>query len=83
MLPTTFHRGLSTTSPVVSVQTPEAGSMGAPSQHRSVKFNNTKGAVEDKLAKLEAKKAEAEKAVAEAEAAVSKKDETKSVAITA
>jgi hypothetical protein len=48
-----------------------------------VKFNNTKGAVEDKLAKLEAKKAEAEKAVAEAEAAVSKKDETKSVAITA
>lgn len=83
VLPTTFHRGLSTTSPVVSVQTPEAGSMGAPSQHRSVKFNNTKGAVEDKLAKLEAKKAEAEKAVAEAEAAVSKKDETKSVAITA
>jgi hypothetical protein len=48
-----------------------------------VKFNNTKGTVQEKLAKLEAKKAEAEKAVAEAEAAVSKKDETKSVAITA
>jgi nuclear polyadenylated RNA-binding protein NAB2 len=57
--------------------------MGAPSQHRSVKFNNSKEAVQDKLAKLEAKKAEAEKAVAEAEAAASKKDETKSVAITA
>lgn len=57
--------------------------MGAPSQHRSVKFNNSKEDVGEKLAKLEAKKAEAEKAVAEAEAAANKKDETKSVAITA
>ena len=81
VLPTTFHRGLSTTSPVVSIQTPEAGSMGALGQHRSVKFNNSKNAVEEKLAKLEAKKAEAEKAVADAEAAAIKKEETKPVAI--
>ena len=83
VLPTTFHRGLSTTSPVVSVQTPEAGSMASPSQHRSVKFNSNKEGVQEKLAKLEAKKAEAERAVAEAEAAVGKKEETTSVAITA
>ena len=68
---------------MVNIQTPETGSMGAPSQHRSVKFNNSKEGVEEKLAKLEAKKAEAEKAVAEAEAAASKKDEAKAVAITA
>ena len=64
VLPTTFHRGLSTTSPVVSVLTPEAGSMGAiQTQHRSVKFNNSASSkdVQEKLAKLEAQKAEAEK----------------------
>lgn len=85
VLPTTFHRGLSITSPLVNVPTPEAGSMGAvQKQNRSVKFNNS-GSTKDvqaKLAKLEAQKAEAEKAVAEAEAVASKK-ETKSVAITA
>jgi len=48
-----------------------------------VKFNSSREGVGEKLAKLEAKKAEAEKAVAEAEAAATKKDETKSVAITA
>lgn len=62
VLPSTFHRGLSDTAPVVAT--------GAPSQHRSLKFNNnSKEAVEEKLKKLEAQKAEAQKAVAEAEAA--------------
>jgi hypothetical protein len=57
--------------------------MGGSSQHRSVKFNSGKEGVQEKLAKLEAKKAEAEKAVAQAQAAASKKEETKSFAITA
>jgi len=85
VLPTTFHRGLSTSSPVVNVPTPETGSMGAVQKpNRSVKFNNSGSTkdVQEKLARLEAQKAEAEKAVAEAEAVASKK-ETKAVAITA
>lgn len=60
--------------------------MGAPSQHRSVKFNNggaTKETVQEKLAKLEAEKAAAQKAVVEAEAAASKKEDSKAVAISA
>ncbi|KAF8653285.1 hypothetical protein AX16_003987 [Volvariella volvacea WC 439] len=85
VLPNTFHRGLSTTSPVVNVPTPETGSMG-PSPHRSVTFNNpaSNAAMKEKLEKqvkeLEEKKNQAEKAMKEAEA---KKDGTKPVAITA
>ncbi|CDO78234.1 hypothetical protein BN946_scf184608.g4 [Trametes cinnabarina] len=39
VLPSTFHRGLQTTGGMVKVSTPEAGSMGAPSPHKSVSFN--------------------------------------------
>ncbi|EEB87337.1 hypothetical protein MPER_15348, partial [Moniliophthora perniciosa FA553] len=36
VLPNSFHRGLSTSSPMVNVQTPEAGTMGgaASSPHK-------------------------------------------------
>lgn len=78
VLPSSFHRGLSTTGPIVNVPTPEPGTMGA-SQNRSVTFNNP---VKDKLAKqmkeIQEKKLEAEKAVKDAEAAAnSKKAEAK------
>ncbi|KAF9565605.1 hypothetical protein CPC08DRAFT_747879 [Agrocybe pediades] len=85
VLPSSFHRGLSTTGPIVNVPTPEPGTMGA-SQNRSVTFNNP---VKDKLAKqmkeIQEKKLEAEKAVADAEAAATnKKAEAKpAVSITA
>lgn len=81
VLPSSFHRGLSTSSPMVSVNTPETGSMG-PSPHRSVTFNTTakkeKDELEKRVKELEEKKSQAEKAVKEAEA---KKDGTKPVAI--
>ncbi|KAH9944768.1 hypothetical protein B0H21DRAFT_745748 [Amylocystis lapponica] len=71
VLPSTFHRGLSTSAPLVSVQTPETGSMGGPSPHRSITFNKTGSAaqLEKKLKDMELKKSEAEKAVAQAEKA--------------
>ncbi|KAJ7244140.1 hypothetical protein B0H12DRAFT_1236187 [Mycena haematopus] len=91
VLPTTFHRGLSTSAPLVSVPTPETGSMGAASHHRSVTFNQSGGAasVKDKLEKqmreIEQKKSQAEKAVKAAEeAANAKKDnDVKAVTISA
>lgn len=88
VLPSSFHRGLATTGPSVNVSTPEAGSMGGPSHHKSVNFKNSVGAgVREKLAQqmkeIEERKKAAEQAVQDAEAAASKKDETKSVAITA
>lgn len=77
VLPTTFHRGLSTHTPVMNVSTPSVSS-----PHRSVTFNKGTDNVKDKLEKqikeLEAQK----KAVAEAEAAVAGKGESsQSVAI--
>ncbi|KII95659.1 hypothetical protein PLICRDRAFT_693828 [Plicaturopsis crispa FD-325 SS-3] len=88
VLPTAFHRGLSTTAPLVNVQTPESGSMGGPSHNRSVKFNNVgegaesvKDRLEKKMKEIEEKKSQAEKAVAEAEAATKK--DNNPVAITA
>jgi len=86
VLPSTFHRGLSTTAPMVNVSTPETGSMGGQSQHKSVTFNKTNAAnLEKKLKEMEEKKSQAEKAVAQAEAAAAgKKDDTStSVAISA
>ncbi|KAG6813514.1 hypothetical protein H0H92_010218 [Tricholoma furcatifolium] len=91
VLPTSFHRGLSTTGPMVTVSTPETGSMsGSSSHHKSVKFNKPAGpgqGVKEKLQQqikeIEQSKLEAEKAVREAEAAAAKKDESKPVAITA
>jgi hypothetical protein len=63
---------------MVNVQTPEAGSMGGPSPHKSVTFNNSGGRVKEKLERqmkeIEEKKSEAQRAVKEAEAAASKKE---------
>ena len=87
VLPSSFHRGLSTTSPMVNVPTPEPGSMGGPSPHRSVTFNSAtaSSSVKDKLERqmkeIQEKKSEAERAVRNAEAAANKKDETKNVSI--
>ncbi|PCH35625.1 hypothetical protein WOLCODRAFT_139985 [Wolfiporia cocos MD-104 SS10] len=90
VLPSTFHRGLSTSGPIVSVLTPDTGSMGGQSQNKSVTFNRPAGAksaaeLEQKLKEMEEKKSQAEKAVAQAEAAAAagKDDATKSVAISA
>ncbi|KAF9228416.1 hypothetical protein BS17DRAFT_799715 [Gyrodon lividus] len=87
VLPTSFHRGLSTSAPMVNVPTPETGSIGAAgSVHRSVTFNapskgagagavgNVKDQLEKQIKELEATK----KAVQMAEAAAAgKKDEAK------
>ncbi|KAF8622657.1 hypothetical protein AX15_006768 [Amanita polypyramis BW_CC] len=91
-LPSTFHRGLSTNSPMVTVAAPETGSMGGTSPHKSVTFNNlgpgagVKEKLEQQMREIQEKKNEAMKAVKEAEAAAAaakKKDDSKPVAITA
>ncbi|KAF5348708.1 hypothetical protein D9758_006776 [Tetrapyrgos nigripes] len=89
VLPTSFHRGLSTTAPLVTVPNPEPGSIGGPSPHKSVTFNQSGAGIREKLQKqmkeIEEKKSEAEKAVKEAEAAAAasggKKDDSKPVPI--
>jgi hypothetical protein len=92
VLPTTFHRGLSNSAPIVSVPNPETGSMGAASHHRSVTFNQSGGnpSVKEKLDKqmkeIEEKKNQAEKAVKAAEEAAAnakKEKDVKAVAISA
>ncbi|KAJ7287225.1 hypothetical protein C8J57DRAFT_1283255 [Mycena rebaudengoi] len=91
VLPTTFHRGLSTTAPIVNVPTPETGSMGgaSTSHNRSVTFNQSsvKERLEKQMKEIEEKKSQAEKAVKEAEEAAAtakkEKEEAKSVAISA
>ncbi|KAH8828390.1 hypothetical protein DL96DRAFT_1709682 [Flagelloscypha sp. PMI_526] len=42
VLPNSFHRGLSSSTPMVTIKPPEAGSMGASSQNKSVTFNSNK-----------------------------------------
>ncbi|KAG6847566.1 hypothetical protein H0H93_007357 [Arthromyces matolae] len=91
VLPTSFHRGLSTSAPLVTVSTPETGTMsGSASHNKSVTFNKTPGpgqGVKEKLAQqmkeIEQRKLEAEKAVRDAEAAAGKKDGANPVAIAA
>ncbi|KAG2369228.1 hypothetical protein BDR07DRAFT_1604874 [Suillus spraguei] len=80
VLPSTFHRGLSTTAPLVNVHAPETGSMGAQSHHRSVTFNKPQD-VKEKLKDIEKQKEAAKRAIDEAKAAGGKKDETKAVPI--
>jgi nuclear polyadenylated RNA-binding protein NAB2 len=70
VLPGTFHRGLDGSS-MVSVKTPEHGSIGA-SMNKSVKFGATKPkdgekGLQEKLKEVEEKKRAAEAAVKEAE----------------
>ncbi|KAJ7209737.1 hypothetical protein GGX14DRAFT_452958 [Mycena pura] len=87
VLPTTFHRGLSTTAPLVNVPSPETGSMGAASSHnRSVTFNgnlSVKEKLEKQMKEIEEKKSQAEKAVKEAQQAAKKEKEAKPVTISA
>ncbi|KAJ7928438.1 hypothetical protein B0H13DRAFT_1967246 [Mycena leptocephala] len=92
VLPTTFHRGLSSAAPLVNVPTPETGSMGVASHHRSVTFNqssgntNIKEKLEKQMKEIEEKKSEAEKAVKAAEEAAAhakKEKESKPVTISA
>ncbi|KAI5121448.1 hypothetical protein M0805_009556 [Coniferiporia weirii] len=78
VLPGTFHRGLAENAPVVPVPTPETGSMGAPSPHRSVVFNKPGPT----LLKKNAEGGKEKKEAAEVEAAVSLSD-TKTVRATA
>jgi hypothetical protein len=73
---------------MINVPTPETGSMGGPSPHKSMTFNNPNNSMKEKLEKqmkeIEEKKTQAEKAVKEAEAAAnSKKESTNAVSITA
>ena len=89
VLPSSFHRGLAPTGPMINVPTPEPGSMGGPSPHRSVTFNNAtasanvkeKFELRERMKEIQEKKSEAERAVRNAEAAANKKDEAKPVSI--
>lgn len=79
VLPTSFHRGLSTSSPLVNVPTPETGSMSTASPHKSVSFNKNatmKQKLEQQVKEIEEKKTEAEKAVKAAQAAAASKKES-------
>jgi hypothetical protein len=73
---------------MINVATPEPGSMGSPSPHKSVTFKNPNASMKEKLEKqmreIEEKKTPAEKAVKEAEAAANtKKESANAVSITA
>ncbi|KAI8973965.1 hypothetical protein BD414DRAFT_468531 [Trametes punicea] len=87
VLPSTFHRGLSTSGGLVNVLNPEAGSIGAPSPHKSVSFKKPDGAngtaeLEKKVKEMEERKNEAQKAIAAAQAG-KKDDASKAVPISA
>ena len=72
---------------MVTVATPETGSMGAPSPHKSVTFNKAASAAElqKQVKEMEEKKNQAQAAIAQAQAAAAskKEDGTKSVSISA
>ena len=85
VLPTTFHRGLSTATPIVSVPAPQTGSMGAPSPHRTVVFNkpSQSKALGAKAQEIEDEKNRTIQAVKKAEEAAPKKDNSKRTPIAA
>ncbi|KAJ7668630.1 hypothetical protein DFH06DRAFT_203962 [Mycena polygramma] len=90
VLPTTFHRGLSSSAPIVSVPNPETGSMGATaSPHRSVTFNqsggsaNLKEKLEQQMKEIEEKKQAVKEAEEAAANAKKEKEESKAVPISA
>ncbi|KAF8918233.1 hypothetical protein CPB85DRAFT_1430841 [Mucidula mucida] len=56
-----FTCGLSAAAPLVNVPTPETGTTGGPSPHKSAKFTNTAASVKEKSEKLEKEKNEMEK----------------------
>ncbi|KAI0753101.1 hypothetical protein C8Q80DRAFT_1150088 [Daedaleopsis nitida] len=79
VLPTSFHRGLSTSGSSVSVPSPETGSMTGPRPNKSVTWKRPDGTptsaaeLEKKVKEMEAQKMEAQKAIAQAQAG--KKDD--------
>ncbi|KAH9956499.1 hypothetical protein BC827DRAFT_1230775 [Russula dissimulans] len=79
VLPSTFHRGLATTTPIVSVPVPQTGSMGAPSPHKTVVFNkpSPSKALGAKAQEIEDERNRTIQAVKEAEEATAKKDNSK------
>jgi nuclear polyadenylated RNA-binding protein NAB2 len=85
VLPSTFHRGLSTTTPIVSVAAPPTGSMNAPSPHKTVIFNKASQskALGAKAQEIEEERNRTIQAVKEAEEAAAKKDNSKRTPITA
>ncbi|KAH9976202.1 hypothetical protein BGW80DRAFT_1291913 [Lactifluus volemus] len=85
VLPSTFHRGLSTTTPMVSVAAPQTGSMNAPSPHKTVIFNKASQskALGAKAQAIEDEKNSTIQAVKEAEEAAAKKDNSKRTPIAA
>jgi hypothetical protein len=82
VLPSTFHRGLSTTTPIVSVAAPQTGSIGAPSPHKTVIFNKPKTLIA-RAQEIEDEKNRTIQAVKEAEEAAAKKDNSKRTPIAA
>jgi hypothetical protein len=85
VLPSTFHRGLSTTTPIVSVPAPPTGSIGAPSPHKTVIFNkpSQSRALGAKAQEIEDERIRTIQAVKEAEEAATKKDNSKRTPIAA
>ncbi len=61
VLPTSSRRGLSAAAPLVNVPTPETGTTGCPSPHKSAKFTNSAASVKEKSEKLGKEKNEMEK----------------------
>ncbi|KAF8270478.1 hypothetical protein EI94DRAFT_1722786 [Lactarius quietus] len=85
VLPSTFHRGLSTTTPIVNVAAPQTGTIGAPSPHKTVIFNkpSPSKALGARAQEIEDERNRTIQAVKEAEAAAAKKDNSKRTPIAA
>ncbi|KAH9036152.1 hypothetical protein EDB85DRAFT_2073270 [Lactarius pseudohatsudake] len=85
VLPSTFHRGLSTTTPIVSVTAPQTGTIGAASPHKTVIFNkpSTGKTLGAKAQEIEDERNRTIQAVKEAEEAAAKKDNSKRTPIAA
>ncbi|KAJ7072652.1 hypothetical protein C8F01DRAFT_1206137 [Mycena amicta] len=86
VLPNSFHRGLSTTAPLVNVPNPETGSIGSASHNRgvhnkSVTFNGG-GSVKEKLEK-QMKEIEEQKQAVKAAQEAAKKEKERSVTASA
>lgn len=85
VLPSTFHRGLSTTTPIVNVPAPQTGTIGAPSPHKTVIFNkpSQSKALGAKAQEIEDERSRTIQAVKEAEETTAKKANSKRTPIAA
>jgi len=85
VLPNSFHRGVSSTDPTVTVTPPQTGTLHGPasSQNRTLTLTKEqkKEALEKKMKELEEQKLELKKKTEQAEA--KKKEDGKPMAITA